>query len=273
MHSPHTSITKDTFDWLTRAYGLPGGYSHFDSKESVAHEVFTDKVLISTAFLNFASYELAFHQNQLIIKKTRLDNYKLQDDAVLITDEMEQEDWEELDIRWQEMVHALQNREKLQQLTNARDLLEQLFYDIFEETAAEQYIARLPKVVKPIVPHIWKELETALQGANNLIVCEWNELLDTALDDLNALAPLQTAGISLQAPAPEAYEMIFNNTEDAGKGILDFLNQQLEVHELKIAALGEVLDEYQAFACLPTQDLRLANAMTRLDELCLVCFF
>lgn len=273
MHSSHTSITKDTFDWLTREYGQPGGYSHFDSKESVAHEVFTDKILISTAFLNFASYELAFHQNQLVIKKTRLDNYKLDDNATLITDEMEQEDWEELDARWQEMVHALQNREKLSKLTNARDLLEQLFYDIFEETAAEQYIARLPKVVKPVVHHIWGELETALQRDNNLVECEWKELLDTALDDLNALAPLQAAGISLHAPTPEAYEMIFNDTADAGKGILDFLNQQLEVHELKIVALGEVLDEYQAFACLPMQDLRLANAMIRLDELCLVCFF
>jgi hypothetical protein len=273
MQPQETSITKDTFDWLTREYGQPGGYSHFDIKESVAHEVFTDKVLISTAFLNYASYELSFHQNQLMIKKTRLDDYQLEDQASLIIDDMEQEDWEELDTRWLEMIHALQNLAQLQGLTNARDLLEQLFYDIFEEEVAELHIARLPLVVKPVVAEIWEELQTALQNDHNLLACEWNDLLDTALDELNALAPLQAAGITLQAPSPEAYAHIFEATADPSKGILDFFNQQLEKKALKLVAIGMVLDEYQTFACLPMEDLHLTNAMKRMDELCLVCFF
>ncbi|PSL43469.1 hypothetical protein CLV51_108159 [Chitinophaga niastensis] len=272
MQKQVPDISREDFNWLTLTYGKDSGYSYIDTKESVVHEVFIDKVLISTAFLNYASYELSFNALGLHIKKHRLDNYKLQDKAKLISDEMDEEDEEELMLRWTTMMQELKMLEKLQGLSNARDPLVQLYLDIFNEDTAEEQISRLPEIVSPNVMTIWEELHQALENTGNVVEFEWQEFSSIGITELNQLTPLQSAGITLTAPTPAAYEEMVA-ADDFAKAMLDFVNDQLDAHELKIVAIGPALDEYQAFTCLSMQDFRLANALLKLEELCLVCFF
>ena len=265
-------ISREDFTWLTQTYGRDSGYSHIDTKESVVHEIFKDKVLIGTSFLNYASYELSFDMQELLIRKSRLDNYKLHDKAVLITDDMNEEDEEELLLRWNTLIQELKLLEKLNGMTNAREPLEQLYLDIFKEDDAEELISRLPEIVSPNAMAIWEELHTALSATGNVVEFEWQEFAANGISTLNELAPLQEAGITLEAPDPATYEEMVA-AEDFAKAILDFVNEQIAPYDLKIVAVGTVLDEYQSFACLDMQDFRLANALLKMEELCLVCFF
>lgn len=265
-------ISREDFIWLTKNYGKESGYSHIDTKESVIHEIFTNKVLIGTSFLNCASYELSFPALGLYIKKNRLDNYKLHDQATMIADEMNEEDAAELSLRWTALVKELKMLEKLKGLKNAHEQLSQLFLDIFEEDQAEEQINNLPEVVLPNVIAIWDELQVALQNTGNLAEFEWKELSDEGIYALNELTPLLNAGAVLDPPTPEEYEAIAA-ADDFAKALLDYVNVQLEDFELKIVAIGPSLDEFQSFACFPMQDFRLANAMLKMEELCLVCFF
>lgn len=265
-------ISREDFTWVTGTYGKDTGYSHIDTKESVVHEIFRDKVLIGTSFLNCASYELSFGVPGLHIRKNRLDNYKLHDKAVLIPDEMNEEDKEELMLRWTALLQELKLLERLHGLTNARESLEQLYLDIFKEDEAEELIARLPEIVLPNISTIWEELHAALSSAANVTEFEWQEFSTEGIAALNELAPLQQAGIVLEAPGPAMYEKIIA-APDFVKGVLDFVNGQLNPHHLKIVAIGPSLDEYQSFACLNVQDFRLVNALGKMEELCLVCFF
>lgn len=266
------AISREDFNWLTKTYGKESGYSHIDTKESVVHEIFMDKVLIGTAFLNCASYELSFGIPGLHIRKNRLDNYKLEDKAVLITDEMTEEDEDELLLRWSDLLQDLKTLDNLHGLSNAREPLEQLFLDIFSEDEAEEQISRLPEIVLPNVTAIWEEVYTALSATGNVVEFEWQEFADNGISALNELLPLQQAGIVLKAPDTAAYDEIVA-AEDFAKGVLDFVNDQLEEKELKIVAVGTSLDEYQSFACFNMQDFRLANALLKMEELCLICFF
>ncbi|MBO9731056.1 MAG: hypothetical protein J7623_20635 [Chitinophaga sp.] len=265
-------ISREDFTWLTQTYGKENGYSYIDTKESVVHEIFKDKILIGTAFLNYASYELSFGAPGLSIRKSRLDNYKLHDKAVLIIDEMNEEDEEELMLRWTNLVQELKALERLKGMGNAREPLAQLYLDIFNEDAAEEQISGLPEIVPPNVMTIWEELHAALSANGNVVEFEWQEFATTGIPVLNELAPLLNLGIILEAPDPDTYaEMIA--AEDFAKEMLDFVNEQLSMYDLKIAAIGPALDEYQSFACLSMQDYRLANALLKMEELCLVCFF
>jgi len=111
-----------------------------------------------------------------------------------------------------------------------------------------------------------------LDATGNVVEFEWQEFAAIGIDSLNKLTPLQEAGITLQAPDTATYEEIVA-AEDFAKAILDFVNEQIDAQDLKIVAVGTVLDEYQSFACLNMQDFRLANALLKMEELCLVCFF
>ncbi|WP_143310884.1 DUF6630 family protein [Chitinophaga vietnamensis] len=266
------NISREDFIWLTSTYGKDTGNSYYDTKEDVIHEIFRDKILIGTAFLSHASYELSFAGETLQIRKNRLDNYKLHEKARLIPDDMQEEDEDELMLRWHNLLRELRIREKLKGLGNAHDSLAQLYLDIFQEDEAEEQIALLPEVIRPDPSSIWEELSLALQNTGNLADFEWQELTDTGIYSLNELTPLQDAGAVLEVPSAEAYEDILA-APDFAKALLDFVNHQLVEYELKIVATGTAIDEYQAFTCLSMQDFRLANAMHKMEELGLVCFF
>lgn len=267
-----TGISQADFNWLTNKFGQQGGNSRIDTEEDVIHEIFPDKVVIGTRFLNCATYELSFEGTTLVVKKSRLDDYQLGDAAHMIADELDAEDVEELTLRWNAVLRELKMFDKLQAQGNARELLSQLYLDIFEEDEAEEQINNLPETVPANVTAIWEELQVALQQTGNLTDFEWRALSDEGVFALNELSPLVRTGAILEAPTPEDYEAMLA-AEDFAKALLDYFNEQLEAFDLKIVAIGPALDEYQSFSCFPMQDFRLANAVLKMEELCLVCFF
>jgi len=265
-------ISAETFSWLTSNYGKINGNSFLDARENVTHEIFPDKVVIGSNFVNCATYQLYFTENTLHVTKYELDNPMLHESAKMIHGDMTEEDQRELQLRWNAMVRDLQAAEKLQSSGNARNTLAQLYLDIFEEDMALELIDELPAVVKPSPAAVWEELAVALQNSGNLVEFEWSDLTDTGVYALNELEPLQQEGIILDVPSEEEYEDIIA-AEDFAKASLDFVNQQLKEHNLKIVAVGTVLDEFQAFTCLHLGEGKLAHALARMSELCLVYLY
>ncbi|GEM_PF-1159510 len=265
------NISAADFAHITSTYGKINGSSILDARENVTHEIFPDKVVIGTNFTNYATYQLYFTEDTLHVHKYALENIT-DDNAKMIPDEMTEEDQEELQSRWDTLVHDIKAAEKLQQSGNARQTLAQLYLDIFDEDTAAALTDELPAFVKPQPHAVWEELAVALQNSGNLAEFEWSDLTDTGIYALNELEPLQQEGIVLDVPTEEEYEEIVT-AEDFAQACMDFVNRQLEEYELRIVALGPVLDEYQAFTCLSTADGRLARAGKKLRALCLVYLY
>ncbi|MEC5144462.1 hypothetical protein [Chitinophaga sp. 212800010-3] len=264
-------ISREDFNWLTQTYGKTDGYSHIDTEEEVIHEIFHDKILIGSGFLNCASYELSYDKHRLLVRKNRLDDYRLEEKAVMIADDMSNEDEKELLYRWHLLIAELRAVEKLNGLVNAREPLAQLLLDILNEEEAEEEIAKLPDLVPADTEIIWEKLYVALLSKGYVAAFDWEELPNEGIQLLNELTPLRNKRILLHAPDPGTWKDM--TAGDFARSVLDFLNRQLADYKLKIVAAGPELDEYQYFICLNEQDFRLANARSKLEELCLICFF
>ncbi|MFB6458068.1 hypothetical protein ACE38W_22540 [Chitinophaga sp. Hz27] len=264
-------ILKQDFDWLTSTYGKINGSSVLDSRENVTHEIFPDKVIIGTAFVNCATYQVYFDGPDLEVNKFALEN-PANEDSPLVADPMTDIDTAELQSRWNDLLKNIRAKEKLQGSGNARQALSQLFYEIFEEDQAILAIDELSEFVKPDPGVIWEELAVALQNNGNLAEFEWSDLTDTGIYALNELEPIQLAGIVLDVPSEEDYEDIVA-AEDFAQAALDYVNMQLEEAELKIVAVGTALDEFQAFTCLSVADQRFSNAIKHMAALCLVTLY
>jgi len=101
------AINLSSFLLLTSKYGSEEGGVYFDEEESLAQEIFPDRIMFYTNFLDHTSYEVYIHEGVLCVKKTRLDNYKLHLKATVIEDTMDEEDLEELDQLWNRMEQDL----------------------------------------------------------------------------------------------------------------------------------------------------------------------
>lgn len=101
------SITLANFQLITAKYGSEKGGAYFDEEESLAHDIFADRIVFYTNFLDYRSYEAYISEGVLCVKKTRLDNYKLHLKATVIEDTMDEEDWEEFNQLWSRMEHDL----------------------------------------------------------------------------------------------------------------------------------------------------------------------
>ncbi|MBV8251075.1 MAG: hypothetical protein JO154_00610 [Chitinophaga sp.] len=265
-------ISLETFNWLTSNYGKINGNSFLDARENVTHEIFPDKVVIGSNFINCATYQLYFTNDTLHVTKYELDNPMLHESAKMVHGDMTDADQQELQLRWNTMVRDLKAAEKLQNSGNARNTLAKLYLDIFDEDQALELIDELPAIIKPEPAAVWEELAVALQNSGNLVEFEWSDLTDTGIYALNELEPLQLEGIILDVPSEEEYEEIIA-ADDFAKASLEFVNQQLKEHDLKIVAVGTALDEFQAFTCLSVADGKLTHALARLSELCLVYLY
>lgn len=101
------AITLSNFQLITSKYGRETGQAYFDEEESIAHDIFPDRIVFYTNFLDNRSYEAHISEGVLCVKKTRLDNYKLHLKATVMEDTMDDEDWEELDPLCKRMEHDL----------------------------------------------------------------------------------------------------------------------------------------------------------------------
>ncbi|WJN61657.1 hypothetical protein [Pseudomonas sp. SO81] len=260
-------IDLQSFQRITSAHGEFEGAAYFDSEEELAHEVFPDRIVFQTNYLDYRSYEVDLAEGGIRVRKTRLDNYRRGDKAKVIDDAMDEEDWGELGDMWQRMSRDLDNQEQGPQL-DVSDTLAELFYCLFDEPRAQQLADNLP-APSTQWDWAWRQLESALAGADQLAEFEWKEWSSHGVDAVNALAPLRQLGIAIAAPDDTTVATV-SRADDWGRAVLQYFNAQLDAHDLKLLAIGTHFDESQAFACLPMNGLGLVNALEIMGRLGIV---
>lgn len=260
-------ITLSNFQLITSKHGKEEGQAYFDAKESLVHDIFPDRIKFYTNFLDNRSYEAYIQEETLHVKKTRLDNYKLHLNATLIEDVMEEDDWEEIDQIWNQMLHDLATAPLLSGLDVRTELLE-LFSYLFDESEAQFFFKALPKKKKPDLNWIWQQIKSALEKSNMLASFEWKEWSETGVMETNKLSPLQQSNI--QVPYPDKEVQSVTAAPDWERAILQYFNEHLDASDLKLLAIGTHFDEYQTFACLRMRDLSLLNALEKFDKLGIV---
>jgi hypothetical protein len=257
-------ITLSDFELITSKYGKENGQAYFDANEGLAHDIFSEKIIFYTNYLDHRSYEVYSHEGTVCVKKTRLDNYKLHLKATVIDDAMEDEDWEELGQLWNQMQNDLITATKLSDLNVNTELLE-LFSYLFDENEAQVFFKELPKKKKPDANWIWQQVELALRKANRLASFEWKEWAEIGVMEVNNLTPVQQLHIKVPYPGKEIKAV--TNASDWERSILQYFNAHLDAYDLKLLALGSHFDEHQTFACLHMREFSLVNALEKFDKL------
>lgn len=261
-------ITIPDFQLITSKYGKEQGQAYFDARESLVHDIFPDRIVFYTNFLDHRSYEAYIHEETLCLKKTRLDNYELHLDATIIEDTIDEEDWDEINELWSQMLHDLVTAPVLSEQDVRTGLLE-LFSYFFDENEAEAFFKKLPKKKKPDLDWIWKQIALALEKANRSASFEWKEWAQIGVMEVNNLGPVQQ--LNIQIPYPDKKEIQgVTNAADWERAILQYFNAHLDAFDLKLLAIGTHFDEYQTFACLHMRDLSLLNALEKFDKLGIV---
>jgi len=256
-----------SFQRITTAHGEFEGAAYFDAEESLTHEVFPDRIVFQTNYLDYRSYEIDAVEGGIRVRKTRLDNYKRGEKAQVIDDDMDEEDWEELAGLWERLSQDLDTQGQGPQLDLA-DTLADLFYYLFDEAHADALVEHLPAPTGQW-DWAWKQLASALTEANRLAEFEWKEWSSCGINAVNALAPLRQLGVEIPAPDRDTLDTV-NRAKDWERALLQYFNARLDEHDLKLLAIGTHFDEYQAFACLPMNGLSLVNALEIMDKLRIV---
>ncbi|WP_434702920.1 hypothetical protein J3P85_18490 [Pseudomonas sp. Z1-12] len=252
---------------IISAHGDFEGAAYFDVEESLAHEVFPDRIVFQTNYLDYRSYEADLAEGSVRVRKTRLDNYLRGHKALVIEDDMDDEDWDELGSLWQRLSHDLDTQGQGPQ-PDLADTLADLFDSLFDEAHAQALIQNLPAPTGQW-DWAWTQVESALTEANQLAGFEWKEWSSCGVDAVNALAPLQQLGIEIPTPERKTIEAV-NRADDWERALLHYFNGPLETHDLKLLAIGTHFDEYQAFVCLPMNGLGLVNALEIMGRLGIV---
>jgi len=261
-------IDAQSLQRIISTHGKFEGAEYFDVEESLAHEIFPDRIVFQTNYLDYCSYEVDIAEGAPRVRKTRLDNYRLGEKAQVIDDAMDEEDWEELGSLWQRLSQDLDTQGQAQ--ADPADTLVDLFYCLFDEAQAEVLAQDLPA---PTTQRgwgwAWTQLKSALAGADRLAEFEWKEWPSCGVDAVNALAPLRQLGIEITAPDRATIDAV-NHADDWERTLLQYFNAQLDAHDLKLLAIGTHFDEHQSFACLPMNGLGLANALELMGRLGIV---
>ncbi|MHA6788056.1 DUF6630 family protein [Pseudomonas bijieensis] len=256
-----------SFQRIIAAHGDFEGASYFDAEESLAHEVFPDRIVFQTNYLDYRSYDVDLVEGSVRVRKTRLDDYLRGHKAQVIDDDMDDEDWDELGSLWQRLSHDLDTQGQGPQ-PDLADTLADLFDCLFDEDRAQALIQPIPAPTGQW-DWAWTQVAAALTEANQLAEFEWKEWSSYGVDAVNALAPLRQLGIEIPAPERKTIDTI-NRANDWERALLQYFNVQLQAHDLKLLAIGTHFDEYQAFACLPMNGLGLVNALEIMGRLGIV---
>lgn len=256
-----------SFQRIISAHGEFEGAAYFDTEEELVHEVFPDRIAFQTNYLDHRSYEVDLAEGAIRVRKTRLDNYQRGHKAQVIDDDMDEEDWEELGSAWQRLSRDLDSQTQAPRLDQA-DTLADLFYCLFDEAHAE---VLTQNILPPTAQWdwAWTQVESALAAANRLAEFEWKEWPSWGIGAVNALAPLQQAGVEIPAPDGSCIDTV-NRADDWERALLQYFNARLEAHDLKLLAIGTHFDERQTFACLPMKGLGLVNALELMGKLGIV---
>ena len=260
-------IDLPTFQRITIAHGTPEGATYFDPEESIVHDVFPDRIVFQTNFVDNCSYEVRVVEGAVDVRKTRLDNYHRGHKAHLIDDDMDDVDWNELEGLWQRLSQDL-DTETVRPQFDLVETLSDLFYLLFDDVQAQTLIQQIPPV-EELRDWAWTQVESALAKTHQLAHFEWKAWSFMGIEAVNALAPLQQSGIEIPVPDRHRIDAV-NRANDWERALLQYFNAPLEAVDLKLLALGTHFDEYQAFACLPMNGLGLVNALELMGRLGIV---
>jgi hypothetical protein len=260
-------INLESLQRITAAHGKPEGASYFDAEESIVHDVFPDRIVFQTNFVDYSSYAVAVAAGEVQVSKTRLDNFKRGHKAQVIDDEMDEGDWEELGSLWRRLSEDL-DTEVSDPPVDVVDTLADLFYGLFDEARAHALVEQIPAATGEW-DWAWSQLEAALAGVNQVAHFEWKEWPSYGVAAVNALAPLRDLGVEISLPDAKTIAAV-SGADDWERALLQYFNAPLEAHDLKLVALGTHFDEYQAFACLPMNGLGLVNALEMMGRLRIV---
>jgi hypothetical protein len=265
-------MTLDAIDPLSlqriiNTHGTLEGAAYFDAEESLVHDIFPDRIVFQTNYLDYTSYAVNLAEGAVRVRKTRLDNYHRGHNAQVIDDDMDEDDWVELASHWQRLSRDLDTAGQGPGPDMA-DTLADLFDCLFDEAHAQALIENMPSPTGQW-DWAWTQLQSALAGTNRLAEFEWKEWSLSGVYAINALAPLQERGIEIPTPDSVTVDAV-NHANDWERALLQYFNGRLEAHDLKLLAIGTHFDEYQAFACLPMNGLGLANALEIMGRLGIV---
>ncbi|MCJ8203218.1 hypothetical protein [Pseudomonas sp. RGM2987] len=260
-------IDLPSFQRITNTHGALEGAAYFDAEESLVHDVFPDRIVFQTNYLDHSSYAVSVVEGAIQVRKTRLDNYQRGHKAQVIEDDMDDDDWSELDTLWQRLRQDLDKQGQGSQ-PDLADTLADLFDCLFDEPQAQAFIQA---VAAPTGQWdwAWTQIESALTQTYQLAEFEWKEWSSYGVNAVNALAPLQRLGIEITHPDMATVDAV-NKADNWERALLQYFNAQLDTHDLKLLAIGTHFDECQTFACLPMNGLGLVNALEILGKLGIV---
>lgn len=256
-------IAISSFQIITSKYGSEKGQIHFDAKEEVVHDIFSNRIVLNTNFRDERSYETYMEDDVLHVKKLMYNTRKKE----LFETIMDEDDWEELDELWSRMEYELVTGSRLNEMDVRAELLE-LFSLILTEREAEIFSKKLPTKKNPDLKWVWKQIASALAQVKRSVSFEWKEWGEIGIMEVNNLAVVRELDISLPYPGEEQIQEVAHDS-DWESAILRYFNR-LNASDLKLIAIGKHFDEYQMFACLPIRELNLANAFEILKKLGIV---
>lgn len=262
-------IDLQAFQRIIAAHGQAQGQAYFDAENSIVHELYPERIVFQTDYLDYSSYTVEVADTGLQVRKTRLDNYHRGHKAQLIDDEMDDDDWAELAGLWQRLSRDLDPAPAQPRVqVDVPAALTELFYYLLDEAHAESLAENLPTPTQEW-DWTWRQIESALGEAGLLAEFEWQDWPVYGVQAINALSPLRQLGIEIPHPDSATLEAVTRDN-DWQRAILQYFNVRLDAHDLKLLAIGTHFDENQAFACLPMNGLNLANALVILDTLGIV---
>jgi hypothetical protein len=70
-----TPIDPLSLQRIITVHGTLEGATYFDAEESLVHDIFADRIVFQTNYLDHSSYEVSVAEGTVLVHKTRLDNY------------------------------------------------------------------------------------------------------------------------------------------------------------------------------------------------------
>ncbi|SHF86144.1 hypothetical protein [Pedobacter caeni] len=254
-------INLSDFQFITSKYGSEKGETYFDEDESLVHKIYSDRIVFSTNFMDYRSYEIYLKEETVCIKRMKEGDRK----PIPTEYAIDGDDIEEIESLWRRMEREQIIQPRLSDL-DVHTELSDLFSYMLTETDAEIISKKLPSKKKPDLNWIWKQIELALSQTNRLTSFEWKEWAEIGIVEVNGLASIQQLNVEIPYPSQQEVEDITNAPDWEG-AILQYFNTYLTPFELKLLAIGTYFDEYQTFACLQMQNLKLLNAIEKFDKL------
>jgi len=253
---------KDRFLHIVQA--IDGKETIFYDEDDDTTNTYNDGNLeIGTDFLDYTTYELRLDDNVLIIKKTRLDNYKNHDKAKVIEEAMDEDACADLLERIQKLAVQLKGQDDLKDI-DLKPVWENIMSAIFADPRLGKKPTRTP-VLQKKSDALATTLQATLKNAKIMCEWEWKEWSQIGVDTIRNLVPLQSLGLQIPFPSKEEIKQVAH-ADEYDLAILNWFDGHLSQQDLTLMAISP-LDEMQSFVLVGTT--RIGDLQTHLKLLCI----